>query len=253
MDGASFIGLLLGITAIVGGSLFEGGEVRSILQPTAALIVFGGTLGATLLSSSMEDVWRAAASFRRIFSDEREEPEDFIDDLVRLSVKARRRGLLALEADVSGVAHPFLRKALRLAVDGMSPKAVRETMEQENMTYEEERRRVAKVFETAGGFAPTIGILGAVLGLIHVMKNLSDPSRLGAGIAVAFVATIYGVGLANLVLLPMSKKLLGRLDHELALREMFMEAVLGIQSGMNPRYLEERLRVFVRNRGEGAG
>jgi chemotaxis protein MotA len=245
MDGASLIGILLGVAAVMGGSLFEGGEVNSILQVTAAVIVFGGTLGATLLSFSLRDVMKAASSFRDVFLEERTEPEEFINDLVRYSARARRMGLISLDPEIPRIKNAYLRKALTLAVDGMSPAAVRETMEQENFTYEDERRRIAKVFETAGGFAPTIGILGAVLGLIHVMKNLSDPSRLGSGIAVAFVATIYGVGLANLVLLPISKKLINRLDYELSLREMIIEGVIGIQSGINPRYFEEKLRVFV--------
>jgi chemotaxis protein MotA len=127
----------------------------------------------------------------------------------------------------------------------MNPKMLRETLEREIATYEDERRRVAKVWETAGGFAPTIGILGAVLGLIHVMENLTEPSKLGAGIAVAFVATIYGVGSANLVLLPLSKKLHHRLDEELCRRELILEGVLGVQSGVNPYYLEQKLRSFV--------
>jgi chemotaxis protein MotA len=157
----------------------------------------------------------------------------------------RRKGLIALEPEISKIKDYFLRKALKLAVDGMGPKILKEAMEQENLTYEEERRRIARVFETAGGFAPTIGIIGAVLGLIQVMENLSDPSRLGSGIAVAFVATIYGVGSANLILLPISKKLLNKLNHELSVREIVLEGVVGIQSGINPYYLEESLRVFI--------
>jgi chemotaxis protein MotA len=137
---------------------------------------------------------------------------------------------------------------MTLAISGMLPKLLIETMEQDNITFEEENKRIAKVYETAGGFSPTIGILGAVLGLIHVMENLSDPSKLGAGIAVAFVATIYGVGLANLFCLPVARKLSNRLNHELSVRAMILEGVVGIQSGLNPHFLEEKLKVYVEGR-----
>jgi chemotaxis protein MotA len=245
MERASIIGLILGIAAIVGGNLLEGGRIESILQPTAALIVFGGTAGATFLSFPFRDILKAIGSLRTIVWVNRSDPEKIITDIIRLSTIARRGGFIALEAEISRLDDPFLKKALKLAVDGMLPKLLIETMEQDSITFEEERRRIAKVFETAGGFAPTIGILGAVLGLIHVMENLSDPAKLGAGIAVAFVATIYGVGSANLVLLPISRKLVNQLNRELAVRAMILEGVVGIQSGLNPHYLEEKLKVFV--------
>jgi chemotaxis protein MotA len=245
MDRASIIGLILGVTAIVGGNLIEGGKIETILQPTAALVVFGGTMGAVLLSFPFSDVVKAAASLRRIFFPRRIEPDEIIRDAIRYAIIARKNGLIVLDPEISKITQPFFAKALKLAVDGTSPNVLREIMDQENTTYEEERRRIARVYETAGGFAPTIGIVGAVLGLIHVMENLSDPSKLGAGIAVAFVATIYGVGSANLFILPIAKKLSHALNRDLALREMMIEAVLGIQAGINPHYLEERLRVFV--------
>lgn len=245
MDRASLIGVILGITAIVAGNLFEGGKVDSILQMTAAVIVFGGTLGATLLSFPLSDVKKAVMALRDVFGREDRNTDASIREIIRYSTIARRNGLIALEPEIVRANNYFLRKALRLAIDGMAPKVLKETMQQDNMTYEEEKRRIAKVFETAGGFAPTIGIIGAVLGLIHVMENLSDPSKLGSGIAVAFVATIYGVGSANLILLPISKKLINRLNSELSFREMLLEGVMGILSGVNPHYLEEMLRVFV--------
>ena len=245
MERASIIGLVLGITAIVGGNLLEGGRIESILQPTAALIVFGGTAGATFLSFPFQDILKAVGSLRSVIRSDRSDPAKIIAEIIRYSTIARRGGFIALEAEIPRLDDPFLKKALKLAVDGMLPKLLIETMEQDSITFEEERRRIAKVFETAGGFAPTIGILGAVLGLIHVMENLSDPAKLGAGIAVAFVATIYGVGSANLLLLPISRKLVNQLNRELALRAMVLEGVIGIQSGLNPHYLEERLKVFV--------
>lgn len=245
MDRASVMGIIFGIAAIVGGNLFEGGRLDSIMQLTAAVIVFGGTFGAVLLSFPLRDILKAISSLRDIFMDGKTNPETSINSIIQYSNIVRRKGLIALEPEISKIKDYFLRKALKLAVDGMGPKILKEAMEQENLTYEEERRRIARVFETAGGFAPTIGIIGAVLGLIQVMENLSDPSRLGSGIAVAFVATIYGVGSANLILLPISKKLLNKLNHELSVREIVLEGVVGIQSGINPYYLEESLRVFI--------
>jgi chemotaxis protein MotA len=247
MDRASFIGLFLGLLALVGGNLLEGGKIGSILQPTAALIVFGGTLGATLLSFPFRDIQKAVLSLRYVFFDKRtdNEAEALIRTVLRYSQTARRNGFIALEPEIQRLENAFLRRALTLSVDGMLPKMLIETMQQENATFEEEQRRVAKVFDTAGGFAPTIGIIGAVLGLIHVMENLSDPAKLGAGIAVAFVATIYGVGTANLILLPIARKLMNRLHRELAFREMALEGVVGLQAGFNPHYLEAKLRAFI--------
>ncbi len=245
MDRSSIIGLLLGFAAIVGGNLLEGGRIDSIFQPTAALIVFGGTAGATLLSYPFRDVLKAVAALRRVLLAKPADSRALITDIIRFSITVRRSGFITIEPEIRNLDHPFFRKALTLAVAGMLPKLLVETMEQDCMTFEDENRRIAKVFETAGGFAPTIGILGAVLGLIHVMENLSDPAKLGAGIAVAFVATIYGVGSANLILLPISRKLTNRLNHELSLRAMILEGVVGIQSGLNPHYLEERLKTFI--------
>jgi chemotaxis protein MotA len=249
VDRSSVIGIILGVAAIVAGNVLEGGALGSILQGTAAAIVFGGTLGATLLSFPFSDVRRAGSSLREVFLGKRLDPAPVIRRIVDFAATGRRNGLVALEPELEFIGDGFFRRAIRLSIDGMNPKMLRETLEREIATYEDEKRRVAKVFETAGGFAPTIGILGAVLGLINVMENLTDPSRLGAGIAVAFVATIYGVGSANLILLPLAKKLNNRLNEELSLRELILEGVLGIQSGVNPYYLEEKLKSFVEGRG----
>jgi chemotaxis protein MotA len=245
MDRASIIGIVLGISAIVGGSVVEGGNLNTILQPTAAIIVFGGTFGATLLSYSARDVLKAISSLKYIFDNKKVDQESVISDLVKYCAVARRKGLIALEQELSMIDNEFLRDALRMAINGMGAKILRETLEQSIITYKEEQRRVAKVFETAGGFAPTIGIIGAVMGLIHVMQNLAEPSKLGSGIAVAFVATIYGVGSANLILLPISKKLINILNAEISYREMIIEGVVGIASGINPYQLDEKLRGFI--------
>ena len=248
MDRASLIGILLGFIAVVGGNLLEGGKIGSVLQPTAALIVFGGTLGATLLSFPFRDIGRAVVALKHIFFERLPNTDEVIADLMHFAQTARKKGFIALEPEVLRQEDPFMRRALRLALDGMLPKVLIETLDQENATYEEECRRAARVYETAGGFAPTIGIIGAVLGLIHVMENLSDPAKLGSGIAVAFVATVYGVGSANLLLLPVSRKLLNRMRRDLAHRSMLVEGVVGIQTGVNPHYLEERLKAFVERR-----
>jgi len=245
MDRSSIIGLILGIGAILGGNLLEGGKIDSILQPTAALIVFGGTAGATFLSFPFSDIGKAFLSLRSIFFEQRPDEDELIRKIISLSSIARRNGFIAIEAEVAKIDIPFFKRTLKLAIDGMLPKMLIETVEQENATFEEESRRIAKVFDTAGGFSPTIGIIGAVLGLIHVMENLADPTKLGAGIAVAFVATIYGVGMANLILLPIARKLIIRMNRELALREMILEGIVGLQSGINPYYLEGKLRTFV--------
>jgi len=245
IDRGSVFGIVLGIAVIVAANFIEGGTAHSLFQLTAALIVFGGTLGATLLSFPIKDVLQAAKSLKEVFFVDEKDFESIINDIINFSYIARRNGMIALEVELARIDDPFLRKSLRLAIDGMNPKLLRETMEQENITFEEAKRRSARVFETAGGFAPTIGIIGAVMGLIQVMENLSDPSRLGAGIAIAFVATIYGVGSANLILLPIAKRLINKVNKDLFLREMMLEGVILIQAGINPHYIDEKLRVFI--------
>ncbi len=249
MDKASIIGIFLGLSAILGGNILEGGKVDSVFQVTAAVIVFGGTIGATLVSHPLKDIINAICSLRDIFSNREPDCEIVINDILRFSKIVRKNGLIAIENEVPTIKDPFLKRAMSLAVETMNPKSVEETLEQEIITYEQQKKRAAKVFETAGGFAPTIGIIGAVIGLIKVMENLSDPARLGPGIAVAFVATVYGVGSANLLLLPMSKKLINKLNSELRFREMIVEGVMGILSGTNPYHLEERVKVFIKGFG----
>jgi chemotaxis protein MotA len=250
MNRASIIGIILGLAAIVGGSVLEGGKIDSIVQGSAALIVFGGTLGATFLSFSLQDIKLALQTGKEVFYINGSLPEshNMIGDMVNLATKARKDGILSLDKDMNNINYHFFRRAVRLVIDGLDPKLLQITLEQEIRTFEEERGRAAKVFESAGGFAPTIGIIGAVLGLIHVMENLSNPTMLGSGIAVAFVATVYGVASANLVLLPIAKKMINNMEHEVFLREMIIEGVLGIQSGRSPFYLKEHLSSFLTGR-----
>ena len=246
MEKASLIGIMLGVSALVGGTLLEGGSITFILQPAAALIVFGGTLGATLLSFKLQDVLFALGSLKDVFfKNEAPAYTACIDQIISLAHLSRKKGLVAIEPHLVEINDPFFRKTLSLAIDGISPRLLRETLEEENATFEDTRLRQSRVFETAGGFAPTIGIIGAVIGLIQVMQNLSDPAKLGQGIAVAFVATVYGVGVANLLLLPISKKLKNNLMKEIKFRAMIVEAVIGIQSGINPHYLRDKLLAFI--------
>jgi len=174
-------------------------------------------------------------------------PADFIliNEIMDLSGKVRKNGLLSVEREIQNINYAFLRHAIKLTVDGIDPKLLRRTLEQETISLEAKKSRAAKVFESAGGFAPTIGIIGAVLGLIHVMENLGNPSELGSGIAVAFVATVYGVGSANLLFLPIAKKIINNLKHEVYLQEIITEGVLGIQAGRTPYYLREYLNSFI--------
>jgi len=247
MNKTSIAGILLAIAAILGGNFIEGGRMNSIVQGSAALIVFGGTLGATFLSFSAKDMAYAAKSLRHVFVNDELLPADFIliNEIMDLSGKVRKNGLLSVEREIQNIKYAFLRRAIKLTVDGIDPKLLRRTLEQETISLEAKKSRAAKVFESAGGFAPTIGIIGAVLGLIHVMENLGNPSELGSGIAVAFVATVYGVGSANLLFLPIAKKIINNLKHEVYLHEIITEGVLGIQAGRTPYYLREYLNSFI--------
>ncbi len=242
IDFTSVAGVPVSLGLILVGQLVEGGSIKSILQPTAALIVFGGTLGAVLLSFSLSEVTRACAALRTIFLWDGEPPGRTIDTVMEYATRARSAGILSLENELERVPDEFLRKALRLVVDGASPHPLREMLETESLNREEYDEIPAKVYEAAGGYAPTVGILGAVLGLIHIMQNLSDPGKLGSGIAVAFVATVYGVGSANLLLLPAATKLKMKARHEARRRELMVEAVLAIQEGLNPQVIREKLR-----------
>ncbi|HEX4996832.1 MAG TPA: flagellar motor protein [Terriglobia bacterium] len=245
MDIASIIGIVLGLGAVLGGAVLEGLHFGSISQPTAAIIVLGGTLGATTLSFPLSAIIGAAKGMTRILLEPKVSSAGIVQEIIALANKARKEGLISLEGDIAGVSDGFLRKALSLAVDGTDSKLLRETMEIELDHLDHEGQHDAKVFEAAGGYAPTIGIIGAVLGLIHVMENLSDPSKLGSGIAVAFVATVYGVSMANLFFLPCANKL--KLKHQAAMsqREMMLDGVLGILEGINPRVIEEKLNGYL--------
>ncbi|MFQ3573100.1 MAG: flagellar motor protein [Thermodesulfovibrionales bacterium] len=245
MDIASLIGLIVGFLAIVIGNFLEGGHIGHLLQLAAAMIVFGGTFGATLLSYSMRDIFDAIKVLKKVFGGSQYNPYDVIEDILRTLAKARKIGLIALENELNTIEHPFLKRGLGLIIDGMQPAMVKEILYREIESYEEYYKKISKVYESAGGFAPTIGILGAVLGLIHVMQNVTDPSKIGGGIAVAFVATIYGVGSANLIFIPIAKKIQHKLKDDIILMEMIIEGIMGIESGLNPYFLKNRLLAFL--------
>jgi chemotaxis protein MotA len=246
LDFTSVVGVPVAIGLILLGQWIEGGALRSLLQGAAALIVFGGTLGAVLLGFSLADVRHAANSLKTVFLEPDQSPDETINAILRYARVARKDGILALEDEAADARDPLLRKGLMLAVDGLNPKTLREMLEVDLDAAEDRDLVPARVFESAGGYAPTLGILGAVLGLIHVMENLSDPSKLGAGIAVAFVATVYGVGVANLVLLPIAAKLRLRAAQAARSRVLVFEGVLAIQEGLNPRLIDQKLHGFVR-------
>jgi chemotaxis protein MotA len=245
MDKATLIGLVMGIGAVLGGQILEGGSLHSIMQFTAAVIVFGGTFGAVFLSYPFQNVVGAFRDIRIIIKEPVRDPAEIISQITKYANKARKEGILSLEKEIKNIQEPFLSKALTMAVDGVEPNTIREAMETELEYLDEHGKVNSKVFKSAGGYAPTIGILGAVLGLIHVMENLNDPSKLGAGIAVAFVATVYGVGSANLLFLPIATKMEMRHRHNMILKEMMLEGVVSVSTGENPRLIEEKLNSFL--------
>jgi chemotaxis protein MotA len=244
MDKISIIGLLLGLTAIVGGQVLEGGHLGSLIQPTAFLIVVGGTLGAVMLQSPLRVFVDGMKMVKWVFFPPVVEPRKLIADIAHWSQIARKEGLLSLEIQISTVRDPFVAKGLQLLVDGSEPERLREVMEVEISAWESHLKAASKIWESAGGYSPTIGIIGAVMGLIHVMENLSDPSKLGSGIAVAFVATIYGVGAANLIFLPIAKKLTANIARVVTLREMLVDGLVGLANGDHPHIIESRLQGY---------
>jgi chemotaxis protein MotA len=252
MDIASIAGIVLAFVGILGGMMIEGGNPMEIVKPTAAMIVIGGTAGACMLQFPMSIFLAACKSLTKVFLHKGHDGEAVLKQMVEFAYKARKSGIVSLDADVSGIKDPFLKQALMLAVDGTEPSEVRKIMELELGNKSEIEERIPAVFEAAGGYSPTVGIIGAVMGLIQVMKNLSDIDEVGRGIATAFVATIYGVAIANLICLPAAAKLKFRHREEVMLKEMMLEGVISILEGMNPRMIETKLRTFLFDSKPGA-
>ena len=247
MDKASIGGVVLAVAGIVAGLLLEGGNLGQIIQPTAALIVFGGTMGAVLLQFPLTTVIAAFSSLGNVFSGPGKNNSELIHTLISFANKARRNGVVSLDRDLQAVEDPFLKQSLMLAIDGTEPTELRNIMRVSLDSTMDTEERLPMVFESAGGFSPTIGILGAVLGLIQVMQHLDNIQEVGRGIAVAFVATIYGVGAANLFFLPFAGKMRIRLHEVHQSREMMLEGVISILEGINPRMLEVKLSGFLDN------
>jgi len=245
-DVASLLGLVVGIGGILGGMLLEKGELRHLYQVSAAVIVLGGTFGAVMLTTPMEVLARAVKHVMLVFFDRSRSPSDTIEEIIEYATQARKEGIVSLEQAAGKVSDPFLRKALNLAVDGIEMNQIRSIMELDLSLVEHEGEAEAKVWEAAGGYSPTIGIIGAVIGLIHVMQNLADIDAVGRGIAGAFVATVYGVGSANLFFLPAGSKLRSRMQATVQSRELMLEGVLSIVEGLNPKLIRTKLDAYLR-------
>jgi chemotaxis protein MotA len=245
VDRLSLVGLLIAFGGILGGQLLEGGSVDILFQGAAFLIVCGGTLGAVMLQSSLKVFVTGIKMASWVFFAPKLSPQKLVSQITAWSSLARKDGILALESQVTVNRDPFVRKGLQMLVDGNSAEKIRDVLEIENHTHESFYFQSARVWESAAGYSPTIGILGAVLGLVHIMQNLSEPSKLGAGIAVAFISTIYGVGLANLVYLPIAAKLKLLINQQMVMREILVDGLIAIASGENPRYIESKLQGYI--------
>jgi len=245
MEITSIIGVILGFASVVIGFVMEGGEILALVAPTAAIIVFGGTIGATVTSYSKEELTAALAAFRMFLFKSNLDKLKIIEEIISLAERARREGILYLENSMDQIENQFLRKGIQLIVDGTNPELLRTILETEIYITEEKQEVGAGVFETAGGYGPTMGIIGTVMGLVHVLGNLSDPSELGPSVAMAFIATLYGVGSANILWLPMASKIKNISKQESVLKEMMLEGLTSIQAGNNPILIREKLTAFL--------
>ena len=245
MDFATIIGMLLAWGALVGAMLMEGGDVRSLINVPAGLLVFGGTIGAGMMSFRMDQIRILPEIVRKAFHEKTEDVTGTIGYLVGLSERTRREGMLILERESNFIGDPFMARGMRLAVDGVEPELLRDVMATEIHFLQQRHKIGVSIFTTLGGFAPTLGIIGTVIGLIHMLANLSDPAKMGPLIAGAFIATLYGVSSANLIFLPLANKLRGQTAEETFHRELIVEGILAIQAGDNPRMVDEKLRAFI--------
>jgi chemotaxis protein MotA len=243
-DIASLLGIVVAFGGILGGLLIEGGKLKDVSQFTAALIVLGGTTGAVMVSVPLRTMTGGLKRLGGVFFDTKVELHGMLEEVIGFATKARKNGLVSLEQEAFAIEDPFLKKALTLAVDGTDLQEIRKMLELEIELEEQHAEAEAKVFEIAGGYAPTVGIIGAVMGLIQVMKNLANIDEVGHGIAVAFVATVYGVGLANLFFLPAASKIKGRIHFETQRKEMILEGVAGIVEGLNPKLIRAKLESY---------
>ena len=244
MDILTLIGVIIGFAAIIGGNFLEGGHIDALLNGPAAIIVLGGTIGAAVLQTPKNVLLKSLSIFIWIIKPPSQNFAEIQKQIIKWAEVSRKNGLLGLENLASNNKDPFIKKGLQLLIDGKEPDQIRAVLELELCSTEQNNIDASKVYEAMGGYAPTIGIIGAVMGLIHVMGNLSDPSMLGGGIAVAFVATIYGVGIANLFLIPAANKLQAYSRNESQLKEMIIEGLISIAEGEHPRNIAEKLNGF---------
>jgi len=251
-DISSIAGIFVALGAIIGGLLYEKGSITDLTQISAAVIVLGGTLGAVMVTSPLSSLIGAAKGVKSVFLEEAIQPEAAVEEIIAYATKARKSSIISLEEDLENAGDAFLKKALSLAVDGTDLQELRKMMELEMDQSEHHREGGAKVFEAAGGYAPTVGIIGAVMGLIQVMKHLADIEEVGRGIAVAFVATVYGVAAANLFFLPMANKLKARIRQEAHTQELLLEGVCSIVEGMNPKLIRVKLEAYLQHGAKDA-
>jgi chemotaxis protein MotA len=251
VDITTFLGPVIAIGMVLAGMIIEGGNPMALVQLTAAMIVGGGTLGATLGSFPLEHIIQTLKALKICILPPKSDHEKVINELTELCQFARKNGIMALESKAKAHTDAFTRKGLTLVVDGIDPAMLLSIMETELETFEEHSKIPIPVLEAAGGYAPTIGIIGAVLGLIHVMENLDDPSKLGGGIATAFVATIYGLTLANVFALPLASKMKQRVGAMVHEKNMILQGLVALQNGENPHFLGQRLRAFLPGGGHG--
>src|SRR5215472_2183447 len=249
-DLATVGGLLLAGGGILGGLMLEGGKLTDIAQVTALMIVLGGTIGAVMVTTPLRTLLKAAKCLGSVFFEHAQEPAQAIEEIISYATKARKNSIISLEADLPNIADPFLRKAISLSVDGTDLQELRKMMELDISLEHRNGEAMAKVYEAAGGYAPTIGIIGAVLGLIQVMKHLENIEEVGRGIAVAFVATVYGVASANLFFLPVANKIKARFHHAIEVKELMLEGVCSIVEGMNPKLIRIKLEAFAESGAE---
>ena len=245
MDIATLLGLVIAFGSLGFAVILEGGHLRSLVNISAAFIVFGGTFGATMISQPLQLMIKLPIIFKHAILGKLMEPQEAIAKIVELATIARREGVLALEQHLEGIPDPFMRKGLQLVIDGTDPEVVRDILETELAVQAERHKMGAKVFLTMGGLAPTLGVTGTVMGLVHMMEQLDDPSKMGPAIASAFIATLYGVASANIVFIPIGNKLGTRSQQEIMVREIILEGILALQAGMAPMLIAEKLRAFL--------
>jgi len=245
IDRGTIFGVLLAVAGVVAGLLLDGGTLRQIMQPTAALIVLGGTLGAIMVQFPLRTISETLKQLRHVLFNTDPISRDYIDKITDCCLQVRKHGILALDQRLATITDPFLRKALTFAIDGLPVRELRTIMDIDLDLLEEREDEIGHVLDAAGGFAPTFGIIGAVVGLIQVMQRMDDISQIGKGIAVAFVSTLYGIGVANLLFLPLAGKLKSRFRQRQVMREMTLDAVILIVEGISARALKERLDAYL--------